>query len=143
MLYFACLQHSSTGLNSGEPIGKYSILILSSFLCRYSFIILDLCWVALSTNITNFLNFFLTSLRYSIKEWLSNLSYCLNNCLPSLDSTPKMIVLLWEPVTVTTGLFCLTIHFLLIHKSCIKIDSSCTRICHSVLRLIKMFCTLF
>ena len=124
MLYFPCLQHSSTALNSGEPTGKYSILILSSFLFRYSFTILDLCCVALSTNITNFLNFFRTCSRYLIKESLSNLSYCLNNCLPSFDITPNMMVLLWVPVTVTIGLFCLSIHFLFMYKLCMKIDSS-------------------
>ena len=141
--YFPCFQHSSTALNSGEPTGKYSILMLSSFLCRYSCTILDLCCVALSTKMTNFLNFFLACSRNAIKELPSNLSYCLNSCLPSLDSTPKTIVLLWDPVTVTIGLFCLIIHFLLIYRSCTNIDSSCTRICHSVLRLTRMFCNLF
>ena len=64
--------------------------------------------------------------------------------IPSLDNTPtKSMVLLWEPVTVTTGLLYLAIHFLFIHKSCTNIDSSCTRICHPVLRLVRISCTLF
>ena len=142
-MYFLCLQHSSTALNSGEPTGKYSTFMLSLLHDRYSCTTLDLCWEALSTNMINFLNFFFTCSRYLIKELLSNRSYCLNNCLLSLDIIPKIMVLLWEPVTVTTGLFSFDIHFLFIHKSCTKIDSSCTRMRHPVLRLIKMSCTLF
>jgi hypothetical protein len=37
--------------------------------------------------------------------------YCLNSCLPSIDRQPKIIVLLREPVTLTTGLLSLEIHF--------------------------------
>ena len=145
MLHFPCLQHSSTALNPGEPTGKYSAFIVSKFLCRYSFTILDLCWVALSTNMMNLLNFFLVSSRYAIKEWLSNRSYCLNSCLPSRDSTPKMIVLLCDPVTVTIGLLSFAIHFLLLvmAESCVKMDSSCTSKFQPFLRLVSIPLVLF
>ena len=145
MLHLPCLQHSSTAFNSGKPTGKYSILIVSKFLCRYSFTILDLCWAALSTNMMNLLNFFLVSSRYAMKDWLSNRSYCLNNCLPSRDSTPKAMVLLWEPVTVTTGLFSLEIHllFLVMAESCMKMDSSCTSTFQPFLRLASIPLILF
>ena len=140
-----CLQHSSTALNSGEPTGKYSILMVSIFLCRYFFTILDLCCVALSTTITNFLNFFLTCSRYSINDSLSNLSCCLKNCSPFVDKTPKTMVLSWDPVKVTTGLFSLRIHFLFLEmiESWIKIDSSCTRTFQPSLSLFSVFCILF
>ena len=146
IVYFPCLQHPSTAFNSGEPAGKYSAFIWSRFLCRYSFASLDLCWVALSTNRINLLNFFFTCPGYAIREWLSNLSCCLNSCLPpSADNTPKTMVLLWEPVTVTTGLFSFWIHLLFPGKieSRIKVDSSSTRAFQPFLRAIKVFCTLF
>jgi hypothetical protein len=144
MLYFSYLQYSSIALNSGEPTEKYSTFMLSLFLCIYSFTILDLCWVALSKNITNFLNFFLTFSRYLIKEGPLNLSYFLNSCLPSsFDNTPNTMVLLCEPVIVTIGLFFLIIHFPLTRESSTNIDSSCTRRFQSSLRVISAFCTLF
>ncbi len=49
-----------------------------------------------------------------MNEWLTikSIILCVNNCLlSSVYSTPKKsMVLLWDPVTVTTGLFCLTIY---------------------------------
>ncbi|MDR4512894.1 MAG: hypothetical protein MRJ93_14440 [Nitrososphaeraceae archaeon] len=60
---FPCLQHSSTALNSGEPTGKSSTLMVSLFSPRYCFVILEQLGVALSTNIMDLLNCFCICFR--------------------------------------------------------------------------------
>ena len=99
-----CLQHSSTALNSGDPIGKYSNLTVSLFAARNFLVVLEQLGVALSTKITILPNYVL----------LLNSSYCLNNCLSSRDRQPNTIVFLLDPVTVTTGLLPAEIHFFLL-----------------------------
>jgi hypothetical protein len=101
-------------LNSGEPTGKYSNLIVFLFSARYFPVILEQCGVALSTNTIHLPNLFCICFKQSTNVTLLNSSYCLNNCLPSKDRQPNTIVLLREPVTVTIGLFPAEIHFFLL-----------------------------
>jgi hypothetical protein len=62
-LYFPCLQHSSTALNSGDPTGKYSNLMVSLLESRNLFVIFEQCGFALSTKITILPNLFCTCFR--------------------------------------------------------------------------------
>jgi hypothetical protein len=66
--------------------------------------------------------------------------YCLNSCLPSGDSTPKVMVLLWDPVTVTMGLLSFIIHFLhfVMIGLCVKMASSRTSTFQSFLRWVSI-----
>ena len=84
-MYFPCFQHSSTALNSGEPTGKYSILILSSFLCRYScnFRSVLCCSIYENDKFFKFLSYLL-KICHKGMAIKSNRLYCLNSCcLPS------------------------------------------------------------
>ncbi len=87
-----------------------SILPLSIFITLQIFLyhIESLLSIALSRsiNMTNFFNFFLYSfLKVYDEEMIAvkSFKYCsLKSCLPSIDVTPKkMMVLLWEPAIVS------------------------------------------
>lgn len=78
----------------GAPTGKCSSLLVSLFASRNFLVMLQQCDVTLSTNITNLPNLLCIFSRQAADVQLSNLSYCLNNCLPSIHQLPKTIVLL-------------------------------------------------
>src|ERR1051325_4630418 len=60
-----------------------------------------------------------------MKEYSSNVLYCLNNCIPAIVSVPNIHVFWWEPVTVTIGRFPLGSHILRIRASCMNIIFYC------------------
>ncbi len=61
-----------------------------------------------------------------MKEYWSQVSYCLNNCLPSNVIVPNTHVFLCEPVVITIGRFPSGVHIFLINVSCMNMDSSST-----------------
>jgi hypothetical protein len=60
-------------------------------------------------------NFPLSSRRYEMKEYWSEVSYCLNNCLPSKVIVPNTHVFLCEPVATAIGRFPSGVHIFLIN----------------------------